>query len=162
MNIAQSSEEQTLWQKRLAAQANNRAWTLAESLNRKAEEDDEMLNAAHTAMYFWSMVGNESNRAHAAQLLAHVYALLKFPELATRYLRQSRSFFLDKECAAWEKAFAHLIAANVASAASNAELHFLHYQQAQQLIAGLDDEEDRKVLLASLRVIPVPEVGNPA
>ena len=28
-------------------------------------EDEEMLNAAHAAMYFWSIVGNANNQAHA-------------------------------------------------------------------------------------------------
>ncbi|MBS1200558.1 MAG: hypothetical protein H6R27_1236, partial [Proteobacteria bacterium] len=35
-----------------------------------------MLQAAHAAMYFWKVVGNGNNKAHAAQLLAHVYASL--------------------------------------------------------------------------------------
>jgi hypothetical protein len=63
-------EDVALWQRRLASQANNRAWTLAEALHRSPEEDEEMLHAAHAAMYFWSMVGEPSHHAHAAQLLA--------------------------------------------------------------------------------------------
>src|SRR4051794_1950499 len=77
MTDAPSSEEAAIWQRRLAAQANNRAWRLSESLVRSPEEDEEMLQAAHAAMYFWKMVGSAGNRAHAAQLLAHVYALLE-------------------------------------------------------------------------------------
>ena len=72
-------EDVALWQRRLASQANNRAWTLAEALSRSPEEDDEMLQAACAAMYFWRIVGNPGNQARAAQLLAHVYALLKLP-----------------------------------------------------------------------------------
>ena len=57
-------EELALWQKRLAAAANNRAWMLAETASRSPGEDEEMLHAAHAAMYFWNIVGNESNHAH--------------------------------------------------------------------------------------------------
>jgi len=32
-------------------------------------EDEEMLNAAHAAMYFWSIVSNTNNQEHAAQAL---------------------------------------------------------------------------------------------
>lgn len=74
-----SPEEVALWQRRLAAQANNRAWRLSESMSRSPQEDEEMLHAAHASNYFSKIVGNPSNRAHAAQLLAHVYALLKLP-----------------------------------------------------------------------------------
>jgi len=43
-------EDVALWQRRLASQANNRAWTLAETLSRSPDEDEEMLQAACAAM----------------------------------------------------------------------------------------------------------------
>jgi len=156
MTQSPTPEETALWQKRLAAQANNRAWALAESLARSPEEDEEMLQAAHAAMYFWKQVGTASQRAHAAQLVAHAYALLGLPNPAGHYLRQSQPFFLDNDCAPWEKAFAHAVAANVAAAAGQHEAHASHYRAAQQVVAALADDEDRRILNATLRVIPVP------
>ena len=41
MTDTPSSEEVALWQRRLAAQANNRAWRLSESLNRSPQEDEK-------------------------------------------------------------------------------------------------------------------------
>jgi hypothetical protein len=43
MSQKPTPEETTNWQRRLASQANNRAWSLSESLVRTPEEDDEML-----------------------------------------------------------------------------------------------------------------------
>src|SRR5689334_23491582 len=88
-------EDVRLWQRRLASQANNRAWTLAELLQRSPEEDEEMLHAAHAAMYFWKIVGTPGNHAHAALLLAHVYALLELPGPATHYLSKSLPHFMQ-------------------------------------------------------------------
>lgn len=156
MSSGSSPEDTAAWQRRLASQANNRAWTLAEALTRTPEEDEEMLQAAHAAMYFWKIVGNARNRALAAQLVAHVYALLGLPDPAKHYLRQSQPFFLDQASAPWEQAFAHAIAANVAAAAREHEPHARHYREAERLVASLDDEEDRKILGATLRVIPRP------
>jgi predicted metal-dependent phosphoesterase TrpH len=156
MSDPASVEETAAWQKRLASQANNRAWDLAESTSRSPEEDEEMLQAAHAAMYFWKIVGNPSNRAHAAQLLAHVYALLKLPNPAKHYLKQSQPFFLEQESAPWERAFAHAIAANVAAAAGEREPHSRHYEEAKRLVAALADPEDRAILDATMRVIPRP------
>lgn len=48
-----SPEETSLWQNRLASQANNKAWSLAEALTRTAEVDEDMLQAAQAEMYFW-------------------------------------------------------------------------------------------------------------
>jgi hypothetical protein len=151
-----SSEETAAWQKRLAAQANNRAWTLAESGTRTPEQDEEMLQAAHAAMHFWKIVGTPSHRAHAAQLLAHVYALLGLPRPARHYLQQSQPFFLEQDSAPWEQAFAHAVASNVAAATGDAAAQARHYAQAQQLIGALQDPQDQEMLDATMRVIPRP------
>src|SRR5512137_2272669 len=49
--------------KRLAAQANNHAWDLAEAVTRTPEQDEDMLQAAHAAMYCWKRVGDAGHRA---------------------------------------------------------------------------------------------------
>ena len=149
-------EEVARWQRKFAAQANNRAWRLSESAARSAEEDEEMLQAAHTSMYFWKIVGSAGNRAHAAQLLAHVYALLKLPNPALHYFAQAEPFFLDRDCEPWEKACAYAVKASVAAAAGHAEAHATSYREAERLIAALPDPEDREILDATFRVIPKP------
>jgi len=156
MGDGPSPEETAAWQKRLASQANNRAWALAESASRSSDEDEEMLQAAHAAMYLWRIVGTASNRAHASQLVAHVYGLLKLPGPAKYYLKQSQPFFLDRESKPWEQAFAHAVAANVAAAAGDVEAHSRHYREAQRLVASLMDSQDREILGATMRVIPQP------
>ncbi len=154
MSEKPTGEEIALWQRRLAAQANNRAWTLAEQPLRTADEDEEMLQAAHAAMHFWKIVGNERNRAHAAQLVAHAYALLKRPGPASYYLAKSQSLLLP-DAEPWERAMAHAMAANVAAAVGDGPAHREHYRAAEELAAALPDRE-RTVLQATLRVIPVP------
>ena len=153
-----SSEEVALWQRRLAAQANNRAWRLSESLSRSPSEDEEMLQAAHASMYFWKLAGNNGNRAHAAQLVAHAYALLKLPNPAKHYLAQSEPFFLERNCEPWERACAFAVKASVAAAAGQSETHASSYREAERLIAALPDPEDREILYATLGVVPKPGV----
>jgi hypothetical protein len=43
--------------------------SVSEQPARKAAEDEEMLNAAHATMYFWSIVGKTNSQAPAAQAL---------------------------------------------------------------------------------------------
>lgn len=149
-------EEVALWQRRLASQANNRAWTLAENLQRSPEEDEEMLQAAHAAMYFWRTVGKPSHHAHAALLVAHAYALLKLPQPAAYFLRKSWPYFEEQDCAPWEMAFAHAVAANVASAEGNAAAHARHYADAEAAAEHMTDPETREMFAATWRVIPAP------
>jgi len=150
-------EETALWQRRLASQANNRAWSLSEQGSRTLAEDEEMLQAAHAAMYFWNIVGNEKNRAHAAQLLALVYAKLKLPDPAARYLAKSEPILLSDQAEPWERALAHAVAANVAEARGDRAVHREHYREATEQVAALSDPEDRAILEATLRVLPHPE-----
>ena len=159
MADAPSSEEVAIWQRRLAAQANNRAWRLSESTARSPEQDEEMLQASHASMYFWKLVGNASNRAHAALLVAHVYAQLRIPNPAKHYLAQCESFFFGQDCEPWERACAFAVKAGVAAAAGQYEVHASSYGEAERLIAALPDPEDRMILNATLHVVPKPGVA---
>lgn len=156
MSEKPTPEEVALWQRRLASQANNRAWALSEQPSRTPEEDEEMLQAAHAAMYFWNIVGNANNKAHAAQLLAHAYASLKLPNPASHYLARSQPVFMADAAEPWERALAHAVAANVAAADGRAAAHAEHYRLAVEQIAALPDAEERAILEATLRVLPVP------
>jgi len=151
-----TQDEVALWQRRLASQANNRAWSLSEQQARTPEEDEEMLQAAHAAMFFWSIVGNASNKAHAAQLLAHVYAFLQLPHPAAHYLAKSSPVFMAEAAEPWERALAHAVAANVASAAGEAAEHAHHYRLAVEQVAALPHAEERAILEATVRVLPLP------
>ena len=117
-----------------------------------------MLQAAHTAMYLWKIVGNDHNKAHAAQLLAHAYATLKLPEPAADYLAKSAPILLAATAAPWERALAHAIAANVAAAKGEDRSHREHFRAATEQVAALPDPEERAILEATLRVLPPPKV----
>jgi hypothetical protein len=149
-------EDTALWQRRLASQANNRAWSLSEAASRTAQQDEEMLHAAHAAMYFWNIVGNDNNHAHASQLLAHVYALLRQPGPASHYQAQSQPVFFAQGAADWEVALAHCVAANVAASMGDTDAHGKHYRLSYQLVEQLPDPEDRKILEATLCILPRP------
>ena len=156
MNEKPVPDEAAIWQRRFASQANNRAWTLSESVSRTPEEDEEMLQAAHAAMYLWKIVGNAKNHAHAAQLVAHVYALLGLAGPAQRFQAKSQPVFFGDGAELWELAMAHAVAANVAAATMDAVAHREHYEKAVSLIDALPDAE-KKILGATLRVVPAPD-----
>jgi hypothetical protein len=156
MSEQPSPEERAAWQRRLASQANNRAWTLAEALSRTPDEDDELLEAANAAMFFWNLVGAGTHRANAAQLLAHAYALRGFGDAARRYFAKCEAVVFADDAAPWQHAMAHAIAANVAAAGGERDAHRSHYAEASRLVATLESEDDRNVVNATLRVIPAP------
>lgn len=156
MSELPTADEVVLWQKRLAGQANNRAWTLAEQITRSATEDDEMLQAAHAAMYFWNIVGDQGQQAHAAQLLGHVFGLLNQPEAAQRYLARSEPVFFAASAKTWERALAHVVAANVAAAKADLVAYQVHFDRATEEMATIASDDERGIVDAALQAVPVP------
>jgi len=106
------------------------------------------------------MVGNENSRAHAAQLVAHVYALLGLPGPAAHYIAKSQPLFFSEQSEAWEVALAHAVAASVAAAQKDAATHAEHYAKAFELVAKLPEAEDREILEKTLRILPVPSAAR--
>jgi hypothetical protein len=82
--------------------------------------------------------------------------LLKLPGPAAQYLSKSLPHFTQHDCAPWELAFAHAVAANVASAEGNAAANAKHYSEAKAIAAHIADPETREMFSATLRVVPAP------
>ena len=149
-----TAEETALWQKRLASQANNRAWALSEKRSRSADEDEELLQAANASAFFWKIVGTPKNTGHAALLLAHVYALIGLANPARHYLGRATGYFETAAVEPWETAFLHAITANVAHAAGDHETHRARLAQAVAVTRDLADAEDRAIVQKTLDIIP--------
>ena len=150
-----SPDETALWQQRLAAQANNRAWRLSEIESRSPAESQEMLHAAHAAMHLWSLVGTDNHKAHAQQLLAHVHGLLGNAEAASGYLAACAPYLStrtgsrgnrDLPCGRRERRGGEQERGRARR----------HYARARELIDALADPEDREILEATLAVVPSP------
>jgi hypothetical protein len=156
MPNAKEPNEELTWQRRLATQANNHAWALTEQLQRTADASEMMIQAAHAASYWWHIVGDDRQKAHADQLLAHAYALAGIQGPAQRYGARALAFFTTTASAPWELALAHAVAANVAACTGNTRAHRAHLATARQRVDALLDPEDKRILEATMRGIPAP------
>lgn len=144
------------WHRHFAAQANNRAWDLAESRT-DASGDDEMLAAAHAAAWHWGAVGTELHRMRALMLLALTHALAGHGHTAWQQAETVRAFFLSQsETPDWEQAFVHAIHALAAAASGRQEAHRESWAQARLQIEAIADEEDRAIVRKTWAQVPAP------
>jgi hypothetical protein len=144
------------WHLYFAKVANNRAWQLSVE-SRDAAGDREMLDAAHASAWHWQIVGTEVHRMRSAMLLAEVHAALGHGAAAMRYAGTMRDYFLNKpDTPDWEIAFAHLVHAHAAHAAGNLAEHRRAYEKAARAVEAIAEGEDRDIVLASFRHVPVP------
>jgi len=151
-----TTDEQALsWQKRFAADANNRAWALSERASRTPAEDDEMLHAAHASRHLWTSIGTAKNHALGDLLVAQVHALLRLGPSALRYARAAHGPLTAPDAEPWEVAFAHAVLAHAAHAAGDKALHREVHARAVAAAEPLQGE-DRQIFDATFRAVPVP------
>ena len=81
---------------------------------------------------------------------------LGLPGPASHYFAKSEPVFSAESAEPWEKALAHAVAAGVAAARQDSPAHQAHYRKAVERVAALPDPEERSILEATLRVLPVP------
>ena len=149
-------DESLAWRRRFAAAANNRAWELSESAARSADDDAEMLDAAHAARFLWRGIGNEKSAANADLLPGQVHALLGNGSPAMQYANSAFAFFSSGTSLPWEIAFAHAVLAHAAHANGDAALHGLHYRKAAEAVQAITVPGNREIFDATFRVIPKP------
>lgn len=149
-------EEAAKWRRRFAAEANNKAWSLVELVDRTAAQTDEMIHAAHASAHLWSGIGTDLHQARGDTLLGFAHGLAGNGELATRYATSSLEYFSTHDCPDWEIAFVHAAMACAASANLNASTHAKHYAEAQRFAGLIADPEDRTIFMKSFERVPVP------
>lgn len=137
------------WNRFMAVNANNLAWDLS-TKNRSEAQDQEMLNAAHTAAFHWNEIGTAENNIRATMLLAEVYGLLGYGSTALQYAKDVDTFFSNKEIANWERAFVYIILSRANKADDNQSLYREYLHAAQETISSIEDIEERKIVSASM------------
>ncbi|MEZ5277699.1 MAG: hypothetical protein R3F07_15065 [Opitutaceae bacterium] len=143
------------WHRYFAIESNNRAWSLTIA-SRSADEDQEMLDAAHAAAWHWGFAGDELNHMRAKMLLAEVHAQLGNGTIALRHATTMQAWFLSRETPDWEVAFVHAIFARASLAAGDSESYRAAYVLAEKAIAAIGDEDDRKIVIQTFSRIPRP------
>ena len=146
----------SLWQRRLAAEANNRAWTLAETAARTEAEDAEMLHAAHASRYLWGKIGTGRNLALAHTLLGQVHALLGHAQLATEYAGKAFAYFTTRQSEPGQLAFAYAVQSHAAAVSGHHAGHRANYARALEIADTMTDSESRRIFDATIAVIPKP------
>ena len=138
--------------RRLGVELFNRVWDLLGLERRTAEQDAEMLHAAHASAYHWAQVGEGPRLARAEWQCSWVYCELERAEPALFHAhrceaicRQFADELEDFDLPAMHEALAraHLVAGNREEA-----LHRL--RMARDLCAKIADPDDRGIIEAQI------------
>jgi DNA-binding transcriptional MerR regulator len=133
----------------------NYTWTLLENPNRTQADDDEMLHAAHASRYHWGEVGEAVNLARGEWQVSRVYAVLGRGEPALYHAR--RCLELSEANAGredWDLGSAYEAMARASAVAGDQAARDTWRAKAEQELATIADEEDRRILEQDLATLP--------
>jgi DNA-binding transcriptional MerR regulator len=134
----------------------NHVWTLLENEQRTAEQDIEMVHAAHASAYHWMQVGTAANRARSEWQCSRVYAVLRRPEPALWHARLVLEICEREGIGDWDLAFAYEALARAHAVAGDADEAARWLEQARNAAAAVAEDDDRELVLADLETIPLP------
>jgi tetratricopeptide (TPR) repeat protein len=142
-------------ERQLAVDLFNHAWTLMELDGRSAEQDDELIHAAHASRHHWAAVGTPANLARGEWQVSRVYTVLGRVEPALHHARRCLAYCEANPDALedWDLAYAHEALARAHALAGEADEAERHAARARALSARVAGAKDREHLEADLATL---------
>jgi hypothetical protein len=140
-------------ERELAASLFNYVWVLLDKPDRSAEDDEQMVHAAHASRYHWGVAGGPVQWARGEWQCARVYAVLGRSEPALHHARRCLELAIRHDLGPFDVGAAHEAMARSYRAAGDEEKTAEHVALARAQSAGITDVEDKAILdgdLASL------------
>jgi tetratricopeptide (TPR) repeat protein len=141
--------------RQIAAALFNHVWTLLNKPDRSAEDDDEMVHAAHASAYHWLEVGTVANRARSEWQCSRVYSVLGRAEPALHHARRCLELCesAPDEIEEFDLPFAYEALARANAVAGDVEAAREWLARARSAGEKIVDEDDRVLLESDLASI---------
>jgi hypothetical protein len=139
-----------------AVAAFNACWALIDNPARTPEQDRQMLTLAFASRWHWGEAGNDENIAVSDWQIAHAASLLGDGPLALWFAHAALERADSAGLPQWLRASANEGVARAYAAAGDRDGYERHAAQARELLASLDDAEDRALIESQLASITPP------
>jgi hypothetical protein len=140
-------------ERRLAKELFNRTWDLLSKKRRTADENEQMLNAAHASRYHWGVVGRPLNRSIAEWQISRVYSALGRAEPASYHGQRALDIAVQHRLAPFYVAYGHEALARAAALNGNRSQRDSEIRSARKFGARVRDTDDRRMLEEDLATI---------
>lgn len=143
--------------RRLAVDLFNHAWSLLRLPERTAEQDDQLIHAAHASRHHWGEVGTAANLARGEWQVSRVYASLGRAEPALFHARRCLAYCeaSPSELEDWDLPFAYEALARAHAVAGELGAARGCRDRARELGEGIGEDEERELLAADLATLPL-------
>lgn len=143
-------------QRRLAVTLYNRTWELLEAPDRSVLTDREALGTAMASRLHWQGIGTDQSYAIGDWLVAHVASLLGYADVALDFATSAyeRAVAADPPVESWGLASAMEGLARAHDAAGHDDERDSWAEKAREVLATVEDAEDRELIEGQLDSIP--------
>ena len=141
-------------ERHLAVDLFNETWSLLDTDNRTAEQDERMIHAAHGSRLHWEAAGTVENVAVGDWLCSRVYAVLGRAEPAMYHARWCLARAESEHLPDWVRAEGHEAMARAHALRDELDEARRHAAKARAICDTIDDAEDREVVLGDLSTLP--------
>ena len=133
----------------------NSTWVLIKRADRSPEQDRDMLASALASRQHWSEAGGtDDNLTVGDWQVAHVASLAGFADLAKAFATAAYDRARSANLATWLQASTAEGMARAAACAADREGYDNYAAEARDLLAQVDDKEDRELIESQLASIP--------
>lgn len=137
-----------------AKQFFNRTWELLDLPSRNAEQEEEMLAAAFASRLHWGHAGGPREWIMGDWQIAHVASHLSMGALAQRYAGRALQRAQAEGITHWLLASCYEGVARAAGAAGDATARDQAAARAREILATVEDPDDRGLIEQQLASIP--------
>jgi hypothetical protein len=146
----EAAELDAATERALAVRLFNRTWELLDSTGRTADQDDEMLHAAHASRYHWGEVGEPVNRVRSEWQCSRVYAVLGRAEPALWHARRCLDLCEAHGIGDFDLAFAYEALARASALAGDRDTAAEYLERARAAGESIAEDDDRELFAQDL------------
>jgi uncharacterized protein YndB with AHSA1/START domain len=142
-----------------ARQTNQLVWALLAMDHRSADDNDTMLDAAHTSAYHWAAVGGPVEATRAQWLLSNVHAVLGRGRAASHHARRALDVCSAHGIGDFDLAYAYEAMGRAAAVSGDADDAACWRTRAAEAATAIAEPEDRALFESDLALGPWQPVG---
>jgi DNA-binding transcriptional MerR regulator len=137
----------------LAAGLFNETWRLLERTDRRSEDDDRMIHAAHASRFHWGNVGEPENLAIGEWQVSRVYAVLGRAEPSRYHAERALEICREHNIGDFALAYAYEALARASLVAGDAAEARRFTRLAREAGEHIVEDENRELLTQDLEAI---------
>jgi len=140
-------------QRTLAIAMFNATWDLIDTTDRTPQQDQRMLTSACASRQLWNDIGGPEQLAVGDWQVAHVASLLGYASVALDFAAAAYARASVSDVPKWMVASACEGLARAHAAADQATERDAWIERAEELLAEVEDDEDRQLIASQLATI---------